>query len=173
MTELYVNCTGINDEAVTNFANTLVGNTCLKTLYLYHQHLSITTRGWDALANTLCNQNGIVSIYNSNHTLQRVLCTNDDDRLPPDLASLLIMNENDNKSEVARQKIVQYYFINGEENMQEFVDMELELLPHAIAWMGQDDTGHSILYQLVRSMPTLFDPESMKTAATKKKIFGY
>lgn len=165
LTDLYVNYTGINDEAVTNFANTLVGNTCLKTLYLHHQHLSITATGWDALANTLCNQNGIESIYNSNHTLQRVLYTNDDPRLPHDLASFLIMNENENKFEVARRKIIQYHFLNGEDNIQEFVGMELGLLPHAIEWTGRDDTGHSVLYQIVRSMPSLFEYESRKKKA--------
>ena len=82
----------------------------------------------------------------------------------------LELNKNDDKFDVARQKIIRYHFLNGEDNMQEFVSMELEVLPHAIGWTGRDDTGHSILYQLVRSMPSLFDYESMKAKATTGKI---
>ena len=32
---------GTNDEVVTNFANTLVGNACLKTLYLEEEDLTL------------------------------------------------------------------------------------------------------------------------------------
>ena len=46
--------------------------------------------------------------------------------------------------------------------MEEFVDMELEVLPHAMGWASWDGTGHSILYQLVRSMPSLFDSDTGK-----------
>ena len=116
----------------------------------------------DALANTLCDQNGIESIFDSNHTLQRALYSNCEHLLPPDLATFLTMNENDNKFEVARQKIIQYHFLNGEDNMQEFVDMELGVLPHAMGWVCLDGTGHSLLYQLVRCKPTLFDSDTGK-----------
>ena len=90
------------------------------------------------------------------------------------------MNWNDNKLEVARQKILQFHFTNGD-NIQEFVDMKLNVIPHAVAWMarggigetwyGSHDTGHSLLYQLVKSMPSLFefDSRAKGAAAAGKK----
>jgi len=177
---VYVNDSAVNDEEVVNFANLLVGNLHLKSLYLgQYSHTNtlpsnLTSRGWDALANTLCNRSCIESIYDSNHTLESVLYSNNDPCLPPDLASFLIMNENyDNKFEVARQKIIQYHFLNGEDNTEEFLGMELGVIPHALGWTGRDDTGHSVLYQLVRCMPSLFELERMKVKATpgmKRKL---
>lgn len=37
------------------------------------------------------------------------------------------------------------------------LDMELNLLPHAIAWIGGDIAGFPLLRLLVRGMPSLCD----------------
>ena len=34
--------------------------------------------------------------------------------------------------------------------MQPFIDMDLKVLPCAIAWMARDEYGSSLLYQFVR-----------------------
>ena len=153
----------INDEVAISFANALINNKSLKTLNVgYSNNNTITARGWSALANVLCNKSSLESIYNSNHTITEA-CWGD---VPHDLASYLRMNENDNKHEVARQKILKYHFADGDENIEKFVEMELAIIPYAIAWMGRDSTGHSLLYNVVRSLPTLFDSDAKAKAVT-------
>jgi len=152
------------DDAVVAYARELVNNSSLK--YLSFGNINVVNAsGLNALSTLLCNKADINSIYTSNHTLQIVVSS----RGSRELSSYLKLNRNGNKAEVARQKIIQYYFINGEDNMQEFVDMELRVLPHALGWMCRNDTGLSLLYQLVRSMPSLFDYESMRAAVRKRK----
>ena len=158
------NPTNINDEVAIGFANALINNKSLKTLNFggySNNSNTVTARGWAALANVLCNKSSLESIYNSNHTVMKVVRGN----INHDLESHLRMNENDNKHEVARQKILKYHFADGEENVEEFVEMELAIIPYAIAWMGRDSTGHSLLYNVVRSLPTLFDSNAKKAKA--------
>lgn len=99
-------------------------------------------------------------LYTSNHTLHEVYAHSSDD-----INVLLGMNKNKDKVEVARQKILRYYFLNGEDNIHEFVDMEMNVLPQTMSWMGRDYTGQSLLYSFIRSMPTLFDSDSMQVRA--------
>ena len=69
------------------------------------------------------------------------------------------MNENTNKVEVVRQKIIQYHFMDGEDNTETLVGMELEMMPSVIAWIGRDNIGFSLLYHLAKNLPCLFDSE--------------
>ena len=73
--------------------------------------------------------------------------------LPSDLISHLRLNQNDDKAEVARQKILKYHFHNGEKNVEEFVGMELKVLPREISWVGRNVDGLALLYNLLQSMP--------------------
>ena len=77
--------------------------------------------------------------------------------------------QNDDKAEVARQKILKYHFHNREKNAEEFVGMELEVLPRAISWVGRKVDGLALLYNLLQSMPTLFDFESKAKAVNGKR----
>ena len=151
----------IDDEVVIDFATALAGNTSLKVLKLSGNN-GLTSRGWNALANTLCDKSNAETLYASNHTLHKVWAS------PDDINVHLQLNENANKVEVARQKILRYHFKNGEDNIDELVDMEMNVLPQAMSWMCREDyTGQSLLYNFVRSMPTIFDSKSMqvRTAA--------
>ena len=165
--------TDMNDESLMVLLNALANDTILKTL-VAHPNDSISDIGWQALADFLCDKTSLESIYTSNHTLQQIYAGyyyNDDG--PKDhLVSLLELNQNGNKHEVARQKLIRYYFSNddgGIVKVEDFVDMELEVLPYAIAWVGRDDTGHSLLYKLFQTMPTLFDTDSKAKAAGEKR----
>jgi hypothetical protein len=66
------------------------------------------------------------------------------------------MNHNKNKAEVIRQKILARYFCDGGCNMDVFWGMDMQL-PHAIAWIGRDPLGISLIYQLAMKMPCLFE----------------
>ena len=41
-----------------------------------------------------------------------------------------------------------------------FVNMDLKVLPHAIAWMAMDESGRSLLYQFVRNSSNIVDTGS-------------
>ena len=165
----------INDEVVANYANALLNNKSITTLGFGGGYgKNITDRGWDALANVLCNKSSIESIYASNHTLCGVgYWSSDSSNRPTNLLSLLALNEDKNKSEVARQKIIQYHFTN-DGKIEDFVDMDGNVMPHAISWIGRDMALHSLLYNVFREMPTLFDSDAKAKAATaginKRKI---
>mmetsp|Transcript_4579 Transcript_4579/g.10343 ORF Transcript_4579/g.10343 Transcript_4579/m.10343 type:complete len:616 (-) Transcript_4579:81-1928(-) len=165
----------ITNEGVIAFAHALANNTSLKTLQLGNLNPrwgNITARGLAALANVLCNKSSIDSIYSSNHTLQTIC--DSESSLPANLVSSLQLNRNNNKFESARWKILEHYFSDGVKNLQELLEMKLKVMPHAIAWIGRDGTGFPLLYNLVRSMPVLFDSNSEAKAngagAKRKRI---
>ena len=163
----------INDEVAMSYANALVNNKSITTLdFGGEDNNTLTAVGWDALANVLCNKTSIESIYSSNHTLYEVGYWSSDSSNPTNLLSLLALNKDKNKSEVARQKIVQYHFTN-DGKIEEFVDMEVCVMPHAISWIGRVSSLHSLLYNVVRGMPTLFDSDAKAKAVAagiKRKI---
>ncbi len=60
--------------------------------------------------------------------------------LPPDLEALVELNRHKDKGEVARVKILLRY-LHDRENIQEFLEMRLRVLPHTISWLGKDWPG--------------------------------
>jgi len=166
---LYLNGSTINDDTVVAFASALAHNRTLKFLSLDDctdddGNDLITNRGWDAVSNIICNKTSIMDTYNSNHTLQ-FLGERD---LPDDLTSYLELNKNKHKVEVPRQKILQTHFSGSADdssNIQEFLDMDLNVMPAAIEWIGRDLCGLSAMYNLTRRLPDLFD-----SSAKKKKL---
>jgi len=135
------------------------------------ENLNITKIGWSYFSHLLCNKSTITSIYESNHTIDYLGPT----RLPVDLDNLVKLNEHENKNEVAREKILQYHFQDSA-NVQEFRDITLKALPHAISWLGREcswsgkeNSGHTHLYQLLRSLPSLFESKKTAIAGTKRK----
>ena len=88
----------------------------------------------------------------------------------PNLDVYMQMNANVNKFEVARQKILKYHFSGGNSTVEEFVGMEMKVLPRATSWIGRDVGGFALLYQVIRSMPSLFDCDvTAKTSSKTRK----
>ena len=187
------NHTNVNDEVISSFANNLMTNKTLETLQFGTSRNAITSSGWNSLEKSLFNQSTIESIVNSNHTLHKAHYPHlnkppgphpsggrrkryrvaSDKAMPYNfvcgdisLDSILKMNENSNKVEVVRQKVIRY-MRNGGVNIETFVDMELEVLPSAIAWIGSNDVGISLLYCLAKNLPCLFDSDG-KTNRKRK-----
>ena len=180
----------INDDTIISFSRALVHNKTLKWLSLYDNVIALTERGWSAFSTLLCNKSSIMDTYNSNHILQDLGCErsyssineelvlsysslNGELVLPDDLVSYLELNKNEDKAEVSRQKILQTGV-----PMQEFLDMELEVMPTAIAWIGRpshDDwtgtsvSGLSTMYNFMRRLPNLFDTSAQKKTMGKRK----
>ena len=185
--EVCLNENYIDDDTVVAFASALEHNKTLKELSLDEcydgddfddddDNELITMRGWAAFSTLLCNKSSIMDTYNSNHTLQ---CLSDGGyHHTDDLTSNLQLNGNEDKAEVARQKILQTHF-STLDNLQEFLDMELDLMPTAIEWIGRDlaigwegtqVSGLSTMFNLMRRVPDLFDYNAQKqTDAAKRK----
>jgi len=147
------------DEGIISIANSLVGNTKLKSLILTLYKRTEST--WEGSFNRLlCNEATIIDTYNSNHTLQRI--TNSSRySLPGKLDHLLRINQECTPVEAARRKIIQVHF-SGNISMQPFVDMDCEVFPHVIAWMARDRYGRSLVYQFLRNFTFMLDVSGVK-----------
>lgn len=155
------------DEVLIELSNALANNKSLTTLYLGSTDGATARRfkddqsaGLKVLSRILCNSSSIGSTFRSNHTLAHVSSRVPDDDyrsvvLPSHLADMLQLNRNDNKFDVSRQKILRCHF--DDYDTKEFVDMDLEVLPHALAWCGGDYRGPSLLFRVIQSFPSLFD----------------
>ena len=158
----------LDNEMLAFFAGDLVTNTTLKTMHIPDfQNNIITAQGWTDLSNILFNVSSIDNIYSSNHSL-RTLGDYSGRGVPEDIVSLLRMNENDNKSEVVRQKIIKYHFLNGDLNMEELVDMEMNVLPKVMSWVGRDGHGFTLFYKLLQNTPSVFDFDRKARAGSVK-----
>ena len=168
----------IDDDGVILFANALADNNSLLELRLANSDPfdHVTETGWSALANVLCDRTSIETTYTSNHTLHEVLKDEEDEGIdmnviPDDLTELLDINEIYTKSEAARVKIIKYHMLKDEDiDVAVFVGMELNEIPSAMSWMGKekDDIGLSVLYQLCKSLPCLFE-SNLNVAGLKRK----
>jgi hypothetical protein len=170
----------VDDDVICSFANALVNNNKLRELIFhstshvdvggqndYHSilHNSISSVGYDAIIQTLCNPSTILDTYHSNHTLTKF---GDDDKitlLPSNLRSLLRYNREESKCKVARMKIIKTHFSGSDIKTQVkvFTDMESNVLPTAIAWIVKDDGQHrldDLLFALLRNAPHLYDTKS-------------
>ena len=162
------NFTNDVDELIADLAGAVANNETLEAIDL-GENSSITNTGWSHFSRILCDKSSIANIYASNHTLGYL----GPQRLPPDLDSLVNLNEHENKKELVREKILRYHFQDCS-YMQEVLDMKLKVLPRAISWLGRaafgrDRENPSLLYQLLRSTPSLFESKSASMAGAKRK----
>jgi len=133
-----------DDDAMVASADAFLENKSLHTLWIPR---GTTDRDWLALSNTLFNTSSMIqALCDSNHTLHRVDTQIFSSGFPGSLQSLLDMNGSNDKTEVARQKILQDYFLNGGEiSITAFVGMNVQVWPQAISWIEKDATGHPLL----------------------------
>jgi len=207
-----------DDDAAIAWVDALSQSKNTKLNELLLSPHDITSRGWLALENLVCNKTSIDSLYDSNHTFKFYFedTTTEQSAVVPAMISyhdfqlsclvaecsrrimvrrLVRSQEKDEKDdklqdfrkkvmdklstdritghEKAVHKIIQFYFMSGEANMKDIWDMELNVIAHAIATIGcfakdnivatQDGpstSGHTLLYQIMRSVPSLFDVSS-------------
>lgn len=135
----------IDDDGVEVLANAVAHNKTLTRLAL-NCNSGITSRGWGSLLRVVCDTSSINATKESNHTLEHLWDDifdrgrtdfSDSMNLPADLLFCLKANEDGNDSEAARKKIFHFHF-NGNFNIAPFNSMNLELLPTALGWIGQD-----------------------------------
>ncbi|KAL9180765.1 hypothetical protein ACHAXT_011218 [Thalassiosira profunda] len=136
----------------------LRGHASLRTMKMY----SADNMEESVIVPALCDKTSIEGICNSNHTLTKVDGCNRDWSFFPQTGSdckrLLEINEGADKAKVARQKIREFCFRNGE-NLQELVTLEVNLMPRVLECVGRDSIKAS--YPLIRSMPSLFSAKAL------------
>ncbi len=146
----------MNDEGAGVIFMSLVGNSCLKKLWLTENHM-ITEEIWKVVLHVLCDRSSIGSIlYSSNHTFQKLWI---DLPIPEDIAFLLTMHRNEGKSDIIRRKILNHFSGEGDDNAQIhiFAQMSESMMPFALNWIGRDHFGFSLMYAVVRDIPQMFD----------------
>ena len=154
VSRLYLEQCNLDDEGARAILMDLAGNSCLKSLEL-DSNDAITDMIWKDIARVLCDKTSIGSIYSSNHTLQELNIPHL--AFPEEVVSLLAMNRNEDKSEVARQKILKHHFLAQGNNANVFSRMPEMMMPYAMEWIGRNRLGLSLMYNVVRDNPTLFD----------------
>lgn len=116
----------------------------------------------------LCNTASIMSTFNSNHTLERLRGGQYGQNTPPaNVMSLLHINGDNGRYAAARLKIIHTHFCGTNIGTQPFMVMELGVLPQAVAWAGKDVSGRSLMYQLIRSLPFMFERVQGKNKRTR------
>ena len=105
---LNLNTNQIGNEGATVIADSLVNNTKLQTLYLRSNPFDQSAI--DIFCTVLCNSSSVNDTYRSNHTLEELALSNEQQGQHTDhLASLLNLNTHTNKSHVAIKKILTYH----------------------------------------------------------------
>ena len=124
----------IDDEALIILVNGLANNSRLQTLGIHND--SITSIGWNAVSNLLCNTASIQATLNSNHTLQEIWLYSVEGP-PRELGALFEMNENEDKLEVARNKVIMHHSARSFELLSVERDgfEQQKLLPSTMAWL--------------------------------------
>ena len=159
-----------NEETISAIAHALAGNKSLRALTMrdsYSEH-----QGWKELCNAIFNKSSIDTTYRSNHTFNYIAGISGS-KLQNELRSLLEMNKSDDSTyKVARQKILQQHFLidDGYANFHIFLAMAISEIPHAIAWLGVDSAGFSLLYRLLRSVPSIFEFRDSAREGTKNEF---
>ena len=151
----------INDQVAIHFAHALVNNTMLQVLDLsreLEEEEEEDVNDFAAFSQMLCNKSNILGTYQSNHTLERLSSQDlygngDESHLPADVLSLLRINRENSVSQAARIKIINTHFSGSEINMLPFMEINLNVRPHAVAWMAKD----MHVYELLRAMPSLLE----------------
>jgi hypothetical protein len=174
-----VNVLDMRDNSITSagltsiFTVLLQNKPSLEKLILDDNEIRVedlTDTDWSVLSLALCDSSSINSTYSSNHnfhTLQ-IWNNNREEGIPEDIVTLLRMNKNDDKAEVAHQKILKHHFSGGDAGMGS-TGVPKTLLPSVIEWMGRYKHGYSAIHNLVRGMPTLFGVSENSQAGMKRK----
>ena len=169
-------------EGLAAILRALEGNSTLKELdigYDSDDALFIDNWVWELFDRVLCDKTSIVNTYTSNHTLCEFMIYGyfrdfrDEggySEVQEHVDNLLLLNGNDNKGEVARQKILEHHFADeSADNINAFGSMPESVLVHAIEWIGRDEHGRSLMYEFVRTFLNLFGTRIVPDDAAGKK----
>ena len=152
---------------VIHLARVLASNNSLRHLYVTcDRSVKVSENCWGVISRALCDTSSASSTFSSNHMLHKLVVSRvismrdeiyDDKPIPSDVALLLEMNKTEDKAEVARQKIVKYHFTDKGKDIHVFARMPTTTLPIAIEWIGRNRSEFTLMYEVVRVIPALFE----------------
>ena len=168
----------IGNEGATAIANSLANNTKLQTLDLQRNPFDQSVV--DIFCTVLCDTSSVNNTYRSNHTLNKLVLSNEQEEQEVDhLDTLLAMNEETNTCHVAIEKILKHHPDIDLGPLFEWDaegEQTLKALPFVIGWFGRaegavagDIDGEdynveqrqlSAIFQFAKAMPLLFVPET-------------
>ena len=170
----------MDDESALRIIKALKHNACLATLLLDVD--DITDIMWTTLSRVLWDTSSLENTYSSNHTLCELVFSirNEDigDELVSDalataskeVQTALMLNDNNDKVGVSRQKILLRHLRDAADTPLIIIGVPEPTLPFALAWIGQDKWGYSLMYNVVQNLTELFDPRNnLQPAAAKKR----
>ena len=177
--EFDISDNGIDDDTIISFINELSQNenSLLKRFIIRVEEgylgsdppIDPANDIWDSIMNLLCNTSSVDATYFSNHALCSLggfvveeldEYSDDDDsdifefEMPLKVYDLLEMNEDDDKKQVARKKIIKHHF-SGDFNLNALIGSDQKLLPHKISWFGRDALGLSVVFSIMKKLPEL------------------
>ena len=148
--ELFLTGNVINDDIMSAFASVLTNNNRLRKLNfgIYGGNFGqITSVGYAAFSRMLCEEFTLLNAYNSNHTLTDTGLTSFWGREDTNyIYVLLSIIDVASIRQAARIKIIRSHFRGSDINTQVFTEMNLSVLPNAIAWMGHNNGSHGGRY---------------------------
>ena len=164
--DILSNQPNIDNDTFIDIVYSLSYNSSTRLEILTFDSAEVSASGWDALASVLCNDSSIDEIaYESNHILREINGL----VLPGNIENLLSINSIEDKSEVKRQKLLLYFSADAEKISHLLGPMVVEVLPSAIAWIGRNRVGLSVLYNVVRTMPSII-PATLPDRQPTEKI---
>jgi hypothetical protein len=102
--------------------------------------------------NLLCHASSIESIANSNNTLQTISI-----KIAQSLSKVaqqcLVLNKNENKAKVIRDKVLRFYFV-GEFDVSPFSNMAVSILSEVMSRIEGNDR-QSAVFRLLQCIPEL------------------
>ena len=126
----------IDTEGAAAIANSLANNTKLKKLYLNENPFDPSAVG--IFCTVLCNTSSVNDTYRSNHTLDTLVLSDEQQGQHADhLSSIMRLNRGANKSNVAIKKILKYHPNLDMEPLFEWDadgEQTLNALPYVIDW---------------------------------------
>ena len=170
------------------------GNDTLETIDICQYGNDITSEGWNVFAKLISdNTYTIMDTYNSNHTLRKVFSLyrsrneeknveKEKEILGEELYTMLKVNSVCNSVDARRVKIIMNHLRGEEFSMEPFTNMDLAVLPTALAWMGKmnkdiafaypsAEADLGLMYRFLRGVaPVIFDPLSESRKKVKDNL---
>ena len=176
----------IGNEGATAIANSLANNTTLKKLELNENPFDQSAVG--ILCTVLCNTSSVNDTYLSNHTLDTLVLSDEQQGQHADhLATLLNRNKGTNKSHVAIKKILKFHPNIVMEPLFEWDaegEQTLKALPYIVNWFerarvavaDEDEEEYNVeerklsaIFQFAKAMPLLLEGISHINAVNEKR----
>lgn len=135
--------------SISQVVPSLVGNTKVKSIRFPMGEISSI----EYFCKLLCDATSIRGIYNSIHTLEKIKGTPVVDTKDLEFNKYLELNRNEDKVQVVRNKILQYYFI-GDFDVSPLINLPMSVLPEVICQI-RSDTKQSAIFRLLKCIPEL------------------